>query len=79
MCSCIKFTLCFMFENSMSLCHTDFYFFLFFVWLLISFLFSIWWFSCRCCSVQVKHRMFSSFFVFKSSEYVVYEVRWKEF
>lgn len=43
-CSCIKFTLFFMFENSMSMCHTDFFFFPsffppFFVWLLISFYF----------------------------------------
>lgn len=31
-------------------------------------LFSIWWFfSCRCCSVQVKHRMFSLSFFFLMS------------
>lgn len=30
MCSCIKFTLFFMSENSMSMCHTDFFFFLFY-------------------------------------------------
>lgn len=54
----------FMFENSMSMCHTDIFFFLFCMAVNNKLLLSTWWFSCRCCWVQVKHRMFSLRFVF---------------
>lgn len=41
-------------------------------------LFSIWWFPCRCCSVQVKHRMFSFniFFFFKCFVFLKVQSMW---
>lgn len=51
------------FENSMSMCHTDFIFILFCMAVNKLFFFSVEiFFPCRCCSVQVKHQMFFFFF-----------------
>lgn len=76
-CSCIKFTLFFhVWKLHVNVPHW-FYFFLFCMAVNNKLLFSTWWFSCRCCWVQVKHRMFSLSLFFKCFVFLkVQSMRW---